>query len=151
MKKTIVFAIGAALLLAGTLWLSGTIIVTPAKLHITAVRITNTECGKPLEFHIFVKNVGGTPFTGRMAVLISVPGNQIGHEFNGTIPAGGTYTDEQSTLNASFLADCCKPVCFTVTLGATIQGGVLPQWDNVPFKICTKPGSVVVVAPAVGR
>jgi hypothetical protein len=114
-------------------------------LRIDSVKITKTECGKPLEFQIVIKNAGANGFNREAAVIITTTGNHIGHQFVMIIGAGQTITDVQASPNASFLADCCKEVCFEISLAATLNGGVVPEWDKVAYKICTKPGNVVVV------
>jgi hypothetical protein len=114
-------------------------------LKIESVKITKTECGKPLEFQIVIKNAGAQGYNRETAVLVKTAGNQIGTVGPMSIPAGGTFTSVQASPNASFLADCCKEVCFEVSLAATLNGGVVPEWDKVAYKICTKPGNVVVV------
>ncbi len=144
MKKVVILWLGLAVILTvGHGWAGAPRPAGPT-LHIDGVRITNLQCGKPLEFRVIIRNNGGTNFVKSAAVRISVPGNFIGHQFDMDIPAGQTITDVQSSLNASFLADCCKEVCFEVSLAATTNGGVLPEWDKIVYKICTKPGSVVV-------
>ncbi len=114
-------------------------------LRIDSVKITKTECGKPLEFQIVIKNAGAQGFNREIAVVIKNGNNHIGHQFVMSIGAGLTITDTQSSLNADFLADCCKQVCFEVSLAATVNGGDVAEWNKVPFKLCTKPGNVVVV------
>jgi hypothetical protein len=114
-------------------------------LRIDSVKITKTECGKPLEFQIVIKNAGAQGYNKETAILIKRTGNQIGHVFVMSIGAGQTITDIQSSLNQDFLADCCKEVCFEVSLAANLNGGDVPEWNKVPFKLCTKPGNVVVV------
>jgi hypothetical protein len=117
----------------------------PTVLHIDSVNITKTECCKPLEFKILIKNVGAYRFNREAAVIIKTAGNQIGHQFVMNIPAAGSITDVQSSPNASFVADCCKETCFEVNLAATLKGEVVQEWDKVVYKICTKPGNVIVV------
>jgi hypothetical protein len=114
-------------------------------LKIESVKITKTDCGKPLEFKIVIKNAGAQGFNHEVAVIVKTAGNQIGNQGPMSIPAGGTFTSVQASPNAAFLADCCKEVCFEVVLAATLNGGVVAEWDKVPYKICTKPGNVVVV------
>ena len=117
----------------------------PTVLHIDSVQITKTECCKPLEFKIVIKNAGANRFNREAAVIIKTAGDQIGHQFVMNIPAAGSITDIQSSPNASFVAACCKESCFEVSLAATLKGGVVQGWDNAVYKICTKPGNVVVV------
>ena len=109
------------------------------------VKITKTECGKPLEFQVVIKNAGAQGFNREAAVVITSGGNRIGHQFVMSIGAGQTITDVQASPNPSFLADCCKEVCFEISLAATTAGGEVPEWNKVVYKICTKPGNVVVV------
>lgn len=155
MRRPVLISVGLALLVVSCILFAqgtreaGTATavpgVTAARLHIAAVRITNTQCGKPLEFNTIIKNVGSAPFNKQAAVIITVAGNHIAHTFPMSIPAGGSITDKQSTLNQSFLANCCQDVSFVVTMGTSEAGGDVPEWDKVPFKVGTKPGSVVVV------
>jgi hypothetical protein len=114
-------------------------------LRIESVKITKTECGKPLEFQITIKNDGANGYNKPSAIIITSGGNRIGREFQMNIAAGQKLVDVQSSLNAAFLADCCKEVCFEVSLAQTLNGGVNGYWDKVAYKICTKPGNVVVV------
>ena len=118
----------------------------PTVLHIDSVNLTQTKCCKPLEFKIVIKNVGANRFNREAAVIIKADGNQIGHQFVMNIPALGSITDVQSSPNASFVADCCKESCFEVSLAATLKGGVVQEWDKAVYKICTKPGNVIVVS-----
>jgi hypothetical protein len=115
-------------------------------LHIDSVNLTKTECCKPLEFKTVIKNVGAYRFNREAAVIIKAAGNQIGHQFVMNIPALGSITDVQSSPDASFVADCCKGSCFEVSLAATLKGGVVEGWDKAVYKICTKPGNVIVVS-----
>lgn len=114
-------------------------------LRIDSVKITKTECGKALEFQIVIKNAGAQGFNKEAAVIIKNGANHIGRVFHMSIGAGQTITDVQSSLNPDFLADCCKEVCFEVSLAANLNGGDVPEWNKVPVKLCTKPGNVVVV------
>jgi len=115
-------------------------------LRIDSVKITKTECGKPLEFQIVIKNAGALAFHREIAVVIKNGNNHIGHQFVLNVNAGTTITDTQASLNVDFLADCCKEVCFEVSLAATVNGGDVAEWNKVAYKICTKPGNVIVVA-----
>jgi hypothetical protein len=114
-------------------------------LRIDNVKLTKTECGKPLEFQVTIKNAGAMAFNREIAVVITSAGNKIGHQFVLNVNAGGTFTDTQASLNPAFQADCCKEVCFEVGLAATSNGGDVPEWNKVAYKLCTKPGNVVVV------
>jgi len=116
-------------------------------LRVDNVKITKTDCGKPLEFRVVIRNAGAQGFNKEAAVIIKTAGNQIGHQFVMVIPAGQTITDVQSSLNPAFLADCCKNACFEIGLAADSQGTPLPEWDKKPFKICTRPGNVIPFVP----
>jgi hypothetical protein len=114
-------------------------------LRIDGVKITKTDCGKPLEFQVVVKNAGAQGFNREVAVIIKNGANHIGHQFIMSIGVGQMITDIQASPNQDFLADCCKEVCFEVSLAANLNGGDVPEWNKVPFKLCTRPGNVVVV------
>jgi hypothetical protein len=114
-------------------------------LRIDSVKITKTECGKPLEFQVVIKNAGAQGFNREVAVIIKSGANHIGHVFVMSIGAGQTITDIQSSPNQDFLADCCKEVCFEVSLAVNLNGGDVPEWNKVPVKLCTRPGNVIVV------
>jgi hypothetical protein len=118
-------------------------------LRIDSVKITKTECGKPLEFQIVIRNAGAQGFNREAVVFIKLPDNKIRHQFVMVIPAGQTITDVQNSSNPDFLANCSKGVCFEVSLAANMRGDPLPEWNKVPFKICTRPGSgnVIVYVP----
>ena len=113
--------------------------------RIDGVKITKTECGKPLEFQIVIKNAGAQGFNKDVAVVIKNGANQIGHVVHMSLGAGQAMTDVQASPNPDFLADCCKEVCVEVSLAAGLNGGDVPEWNKVPVKLCTKPGNVVVV------
>jgi hypothetical protein len=114
-------------------------------LRIDSVKITKTECGKPLEFQVTIKNDGANGYNKETAIIITTGGVHIGHQFQMSIGAGQKLTDVQASPNPAFLADCCKEVCFEVSLAQTLNGGVNGYWDKVVYKICTKPGNVIVV------
>jgi len=114
-------------------------------LRIESVKITKTECGKPLEFQVTIKNAGAQGYNKETAILIKRGANQIGHIVALSLGAGQTMTDVQSSPNPDFIADCCKDVCFEVVLAAGLNGGEVPEWNKVPVKLCTKPGNVIVV------
>jgi hypothetical protein len=78
-------------------------------------------------------------------VIIKNGANQIGHVVQMSLGAGQAMTDIQASPNPDFLADCCKEVCFEVSLAAGLNGGDVPEWNKVPVKLCTKPGNVVVI------
>ena len=145
MKKGKIIAIVVVAILVGFCWMTASAQGLRTVLRIDSVKITKTECGKPLEFQVTIKNDGANGFKRQIAVIITSGANHIAHEFVLGLNAGATFTDVQASPNQAFLADCCKEVCFEVTLGATTDGGVVPEWDKVAYKICTKPGNVVVV------
>jgi hypothetical protein len=143
--KSKIIAIAVLAVLVGFGWMTASAQGNRTVLRIDNVKITKTECGKPLEFDVTIKNAGANGFNREAAVIIKTGTNHIGHQFVMSIAAGATITDVQATLNKDFLADCCKEVCFEISLGATTDGGVVPEWDKVVYKICTKPGNVVVI------
>jgi hypothetical protein len=131
-------ALGALPLVAADVPLT----LLPAKLHIKSVKVTNAQCGKPLDFFIEVTNSGG-PFKGPAWVYIKGASNQIGHSFQ-NVGAGATYSDHQAS--AALSADCCKDQCYEVFLAANEGGGGdVKEWDHKPFKICTHPACRVEV------
>ena len=107
----------------------------PAKLHIQGATAVLKECGKALEFKIDVVNHGG-PYSGSAWVYIFSSDNKIGHSFT-TIGAGATYHDVQASDAIS--ADCCKPQCYKIILSGPGGTGDVPEWDKIPFEVCTKP------------
>ncbi len=106
-----------------------------AMLHIQNATAVFSTCGKALEFKVDVVNSGGA-YNGSAWVYIKSSNNQIGHEFK-TIAAGATYHDVQASDAIS--ADCCKPECYKIILSGPNGTGDVPQWDKIPFEVCTKP------------
>ena len=143
--KTKVVAVAGLIVLLAFGWAAAAPQGPRTVLRIDSVKITKTECGKPLEFQVVIKNAGAQGFNREAAVVLANGSAQIAHQFVMSIGAGQTITDIQAVANPDFLADCCKEVCFEISLAATSNGGVVPEWDKVAHKICTKPGNVVVV------